>query len=352
MFSAKSYAKLLIVCIVVPFCNCGYILKQGTYLLKYNARAENINQILKKKSTPDDLKRFLLLVNDIRGFAIDSIELSKNSNYSTYVKIDKPYLVDVVSASENLSFRQHKWCWPIVGCVPYKGFYERKDAEKEAAKLKKKGYDINIDEVDAFSTLGFFTDPVYSFMKEYTVYGLASLIIHEQTHATFYKKSQAQFNEELATFVGDEGGLLYVRSRYGENSEEYRNAILAREDYESYFKLLRGLYNELKMVYDDGKKSEKEKLADKDRIIASFKDMVSQKYNEYFKTNNYRGISKRKINNAYIAVRMTYTLDLSEFYRLYENEKRNLKSTVGFFKSLKHQKGNPADLLRKKIESK
>jgi predicted aminopeptidase len=256
--------------------------------------------------------------------------------------------VDVVSACEKVSFDQYKWCYPIVGCVPYKGFFERNDAQKEAAKLAKKVYDVNIDQVDAFSTLGFFKDPIYSFMRNYNAFELASLIIHEQTHATFYMKNQAQFNEELASFVGDEGGLAFVKMKYGENSREYQDAVLLQKDYASYIKLIQGLYDSLKLLYES-KKNKDVKLAEKQRIISAFQKQVSENYDQYFRTDNFRGIGKREINNAYIAVRMTYSLDLGDFYRLYEKYGRNLKETVRFFKSIKNSKTDPVRLLKEKL---
>ena len=340
-------AKLIFLVPVLFFCNC-YIAKQATYLLKYNFEAQSIDRMIHDKKTDIQLKEFFDLVKEVRAFAIDSVGLKKNRNYSTYVNINKNYLVDVVSASEKVSFDQYKWCFPIVGCVPYKGFYERKDAQKEAAGLSKKNYDVSIDPADAFSTLGFFKDPIYSFMRNYSAFGLATVIIHEQTHATFYMKNQAQFNEELASFVGDEGGLAFVKMKYGENSREYQNAVLFQKDYGSYVKLLQGLYDSLKLLYES-KKNNDIKLAEKQRMISDFQKQVSENYDQYFRTNIFKGIGKSKINNAYIAARMTYSLDLGDFYRLYEKNGRNLKETVKFFKSIKRSKTDPAKLLKEKL---
>jgi predicted aminopeptidase len=343
----KRFTKLIYMIPVLVICNC-YLAKQATYLLKYNFEAQNIDRMILNKKTDTQLKEFLDLVNEVRAYAFDSIGLTKNKNYSTYVNINKNYLVNVVSASERVSFDQYKWCFPIVGCVPYKGFYERKDAQKEAFELSKKNYDVNIDPADAFSTLGFFKDPIYSFMRNYSAFELATVIIHEQTHATFYMKNQAQFNEELASFVGDEGGLAFVKMKYGENSREYQDAILFQKDYGSYIKLLQGLYDSLKLVYKSNTSNEN-KLLVKQKVISDFQKTVSENYDQYFKTNIFRGIGKREINNAYIAARMTYSFDLGDFYHLYEKNGRNLKETVKFFKSIKKSKTDPAKLLKEKL---
>ena len=125
---------------------------------------------------------------------------------------------------------------PFHGQAPYKGFYERPDALAEAARLKKEGYDVIVRKVDAFSTLGFTKDPVYSFMKKYSPYELASTIIHEQTHATLWVKGQTDFNEELADFVGETGALEWIAARFGAPSEEYRSAVDEKADSETVYR--------------------------------------------------------------------------------------------------------------------
>ncbi|MGO9411115.1 MAG: aminopeptidase, partial [Spirochaetia bacterium] len=204
----KTAALALIVSLLVSCASqLGYLVKQGDYLLRYSSGTESVDDLLKSPSTPADTREFLQRVKEIRTFAVESIGLRDNGNYTRYKSIDRDYLVDVVQACDALSFTPYQWSYPFMGKLPYKGFYERPDALAEAGRLKKEGYDVIVRKVDAFSTLGFTKDPVYSFMKKYSPYELASTIIHEQTHATLWVKGQTDFNEELADFVGETGAL-------------------------------------------------------------------------------------------------------------------------------------------------
>jgi predicted aminopeptidase len=311
--------------------------------------AESSVKLLKDKNTPEKVRNFLNLVQEIRAFAIDSIGLADNSNYTRLVEVESDYIVNNVTAADKLCFNQFKWCFPIIGCVPYKGYFERGDAEKEAARLAQKGYDVNIDEITGFSTLGFFSDPLYSFMTDYSVFSLASLIIHEQTHSTIYFKNRSQFNEELASFVGDEGAIAFVKVKYGADSEMYRKAVNTKKDYQVYDSIFRNLYDELDLMYK-GPYSEAEKLLKKVQLIDNFKRMVENNYDTLFNNKSFKVISTLPINNASLAIRMTYQLELNVFNDFYHKNSDNLKVCVSFFKSLKKFKGDPKERLKKELQ--
>ena len=322
----------------LPLAGC-YVLKQGYSVIKYTHEAIPIKKLQNRPDTPDSLREFLRLVGEIRRFAADSIGLVRNGNFSTYVNIDKKYLVDVVYGAGKLDFTPYQWRFPFFGKFPYKGFFDRNDAQKEADRLIAKGYDSFIGRVDAFSTLGFFSDPLYSFMRRFTVYRIASLILHEQTHATIYFKNQAQFNEELAMFVGNEGALRFIRAHYGDSSEHYITALHEQKDDNEYFRLIKSLYQKLKSVYD-GNGTEAEKLDKKRFIIRQFKDSISANYDSLFSSQAYRGMASLDINNALIAADMTYTYDLNWFYELYRNKNRDFRAVLAVLKPLKHKKGD------------
>jgi predicted aminopeptidase len=310
---------------------CCYIAKQGAGLLARQCRAVSIDSMLKDEGdtgvTPK-MRDFLLRVGDIRSFAIDTLGLKRNSNYKKYLHVDGDYAVDVVTASKDDAFVPYKWWFPLVGRITYKGFFDKGDAEKEAGRIKKRGgYDVYMGRADAFSTLGFFSDPIYSFMINYTVYDLASLIIHEQTHATVYVKNQTQLNEEIATFVGDVGGLLYVERRFGAGSEEYKTAVLSKEDYATYIDLMRSLHGELSKLYA-GDSGREYKLSEKERIFAEFRGRVSSGYDSLFRTPRYSGLKEAKLNNAVIAARMTYNMDMALYYELYESAGGDLAAVI------------------------
>ena len=331
--------------------NC-YLIKQASFILYYNNKAVNTEKIVKDSATDLKTKKFLNLVNEIRQYAVDSVGLKRNSNYTRYVKTDRNYLVDVVSACDPVSFEKYQWHFPFFGSVPYKGFFEKKDAENESRKLLAKGFDINIDEVDAFSTLGFFSDPLYSFMSSYSAFGLASLIIHEQTHATIFIKNQISFNEQTATFVGNQGAINFVKQKFGEDSEIFKNILISQLDHKTYLTSLRALVNDLKNVYASKALTKNEKLDEKEKIIKLYKDNINTNYNSLFRTQRFRGIEKAKINNAFLSARMTYTLNLEHFNKLYIKKNYDLKETVTYLKSLQKMKNkNLEKILESEVKS-
>jgi predicted aminopeptidase len=304
--------------------------------------------MLKDDKLPEKTRQFIELANKIRKFAKDSIGLVENKSYTRYVKVNRKYLVDVVSAAEELSFTQYKWCFPIFGCFPDKGFFVRKDAETEASKLSKKGYDVIIDEVDAFSTLGILPDPLYSFMEEFSSYELASLIIHELTHATVFVKNQLQFNEELATYVGTQGALKFIKEN--DSTGMYNRVVLYLQDREVYLNLLRDLYKNLGHIYATEKDSSEARRLKKE-TIEEFKNNVKVNYDSLFMTKSFKGIPDIKINNAHLAIRMTYTLDLKLYDNLRNKTGYNLKQFIGYVKTLKKVK-EPKREIQRELEKK
>jgi len=290
----------------------GYLGKQGQYLWKYSSGTQPVQGLLQSPATPADTRDFLLRVSEIKSFAVESVGLRNNENYTRYRDIDRDHLVDVVSACDAVSFTSYFWSYPFLGKLPYKGFYERADADAEAALLKKEGYDVIIRPVDAFSTLGFTKDPLYSFMKKYSLFELASMIIHEQTHATLFLNGQPQFNEELAVFVGDEGAFEWLSAKYGKDSEEYQAAVAEHEDSQTFISLLQTLSGELEGLYS-ATGTRAEKLARKAEIIGEFRKRLSGDLASRFHSSSYKDLGKIPLNNAYLDLYRLYSSDIPLF---------------------------------------
>jgi len=209
LFIALNIGSLLV--ILGLFSGC-YSIKQGVTMIGYLGQAVPL-----EKTADSD---FIGLVEDIRVFAKDELGLVLSKNYTRLVELDRNYLAAVVSASAKDSFQRHEWRFPVVGRLPYKGFFNVDDARKERFKLEEKDLDVWVRSVDAFSGLGWFNDPLYSFMRNYSPNRLADLIIHELVHATVFIKGQVKFNEELAQFIGTEGARLFLEKRFGLDSNE------------------------------------------------------------------------------------------------------------------------------------
>ena len=319
-------ALLLAVCAVFSGC---YTLKQGTTLLGYLGRAVPLESLLEDESDEAEAsRRFVERVQDIRRFATEELGLNLSKNYTRYVSLDRGYLAAVVSASAADSFTRHEWKYPVVGTMPYKGFFNVGDARKERAKLEKKGLDVWIRGVDAFSTLGWFRDPLYSYMRDYPPQRLADLIIHESLHATVFIKNQVQFNEELAEFVGSEGARLYMESRFGAADSDGDE-----EEDQRFVDFVRGLVAELQVLYKSGAERE-EILSEKARIIKAAQERFGAEYETRFASENYRGFSTLPVNNAYLELYRLYHADDSYIPDLFRRSGKSLPEFIAAAKSM------------------
>ncbi len=294
-------------------CGCAtplsYLAKQGRYLLRYSTGSRDSESIIASGKTDAETRGFLIRARDIRRFATERIGLRENGNFTRYKEIDRDYLVSVVSACDAVSFDAYSWRYPFLGRLPYRGFYEKPDADREAARLKSEGWDVLVRPVDSFSTLGFTRDPLYSFMKKYSPFELASLIMHEQTHATLFVKGQAQFNEELASLVGEEGALAWLRDTCGADSPAYRQALDEIADSDAFVSLLRGLAARLDREYR-AQVSREDKLARKAELTAEFRQDFEESKGARFRTEAYRTAPAPNLNNAYLSLYSLYSDDV------------------------------------------
>jgi predicted aminopeptidase len=180
-----------------------------------------IEEALKSDEYDDKQKKKLEVISNAKAFAIEHLGLKANKNYTEiYNQHSKP-LLWIVTASEPFRLKPYEWEFPLVGKVFYKGYFNMDLAIEEEQRIASLGYDTDVSEVSAWSTLGFFKDPVLSDMLNRSEGRLAELIIHEMTHATIYIESDVDFNENLATFIGEQGAVRYIEHRYGIRSEQY-----------------------------------------------------------------------------------------------------------------------------------
>ena len=333
-FSLGPMISSIVILMAVSIFSSGcYTITQGITMLGY------LNQAIPLERVND--QEFVNLVTDIRTFAYKDLGLASSKNYTSYVELDRDYLAAVVSASAKDSFHRHEWKFPIVGRMPYKGFFNIEDARKERVKLEKKDLDVWIRGVDAFSTLGWFKDPLYSYMRNYSPARLANLLIHELVHATVFLKGQVKFNEELAEFIGTEGARLYMEKRYGLDSDEYREMLASETNSRNFVSFIQELIAELEALYSNTSFNRENKLTEKERIINASKERFEAEYDNLFTNDNYRGFIDLPINNAYLELyRLYYTKD--NFYEdLYEHSGRDLPAFIAAAKKITKKNGNP-----------
>ncbi len=335
--------------------NSCYLLNQGYTLLKYNFSAKPLESVYNDPKISEKKKDRIKLIFDIREFAIKNIGLKQNKTYTKYVEVnDKNYLVNVLVGSKPDKLEAYKWTFPFFGSFPYKGFYSYKEAKDEESYLRSKGYETYVRAAGAFSTLGWFDDPIYSYMLNYSNEYLANLVIHEMTHATVFIKDNIQFNEELASFVGDQGAIEYLKYKYGTDSKEYKYSMDSKEDNKVFSKYLNEFYNDLKKLYDDPNKTKEEKMAEKKLIINEYKFEKFAELSKKFKVKGaYSWFSKQRLNNAVIMGFITYEQDSSHYHKLYEKMGNDLRKTIEFFKIIEQKAPqNPKQFLKDYVEGK
>jgi predicted aminopeptidase len=199
-----------------------YLAQASAGQVDLRLRARDNTEVLKDIRTELWVKRLLSEVASIKRFG-ERQGLTPTANYTQYADLQRPYAVWVVSACEPLRFHDKTWSFPIVGSVPYLGWFYKADAEAFAEGLRKEGWDVSVRGADAYSTLGWFNDPVLSTMigESREAFGeLVNVILHESLHASIYFEGQTDINESLANFVADRLTVVYLDERLGPASPE------------------------------------------------------------------------------------------------------------------------------------
>lgn len=289
-----------------------YGIGQAYGQIKIIMQARPVEEILRDDTVNDEIKEKLKLVNKIKAWAIIELGLNPTRNYTTmYDQKGKPVLW-VVRACDPFRLSNKEWHFPVIGTVSYKGFFNVKKAIKLRDQLKEEGYDTYLREVDAWSTLGWFKDPIMSEMLRDTPGDMANTVIHELTHATIFVKDSLTFNENLASFIGDKGAETFLTSIYGDASallQDYIDAKRDRQRYSDHFILGAQKLDSLYASFSDGS-TETYKINKKMqmiRMIVDALDTVSFN-NSDFK----RKFEKQLPNNAYFMSFLLYRSEQSD----------------------------------------
>jgi predicted aminopeptidase len=316
------FLTIIAVLVVIYWDLISYGVRQGRGQLNIVWNARPVSEFLSDPSFPDSLKQKLRLIDEVRKFAIDSLGLKDTENYKTLYDQKGEEIMWVVTACEPFRLEAKQWNFPVIGSVPYKGFFNKERAIALKNELEKEGWDVSIRNPGGWSTLGWFTDPILSKMLERGEGDLANLIIHEMSHATIFVKDSIDFNENLATFIGDRGAEKFLISKYGANSKEYTSYINEDKDYLAYVDhMLRGtasldsLYSTMRESdpVDVKKKQKEKKIA---AIISALDTLTlsvtTQKPSARFKT--------KLPNNAYFMNFRRYQAKQVDFWEDYRNK--------------------------------
>jgi predicted aminopeptidase len=295
---AAALAALLALGCAAP----GYLLQAAQGQLDLACRARPIQRAIDDPRTPPRVRTLLAEVPSIKRYGI-GYGLTPTKSYETYVALDRPRVVYVTTASEPLAFKPRRWRFPIVGSVPYLGWFDLDDAHRFAGEMAKEGLDVEVRGASAYSTLGWFNDPVLSSMLPEgpaTLAGLVDVVLHESVHATVYVPGQSTFNESLAEYVSDGLTEEYLRG-HGHIAEliAYRNG---RVDGDRRRRRMHETYKALEALYASSLPRE-EKLAKKAEILGALKAELGW---------------RRTLNNATLLESRTHGSEVDKFAALFE----------------------------------
>ena len=288
---------------------------QGQLTLLSDARP--IEDWLADQNTNAKLKLRLATARQIRTFAVQELGLPDNNSYKNYASLARPFVLWNVVATPELSLKPVQWCFPVAGCVSYRGYYSREAASVYGRELRSEGNDVQVGGVPAYSTLGWFNDPLISTFIYYPDAELARLVFHELSHQVVYVQGDSQFNESFASAV-EEAGVERWLSAYG-NQSMRDNYIKFSARKKEFLKLLLNCRSELEKIYD-GKGSQAEKRAAKARQFQKLKDDYQLLKESWGGFAGYDRFFAEPLSNAHLASIATYNDFIPAFRALLARE--------------------------------
>ncbi len=305
----------------------GYYLQSVAGHLSVMGKARPIAVVVRDPQTTPELRRRLEEVVEIRAFASDALALPRNDSYAEYADLGRPFVVWNVFATPELSMRLEQWCFAFVGCVAYRGYYDREDAERFAQRLRERGLEAVVRGVPAYSTLGWFDDPVLNTFIGYPQAEVARLIFHELAHQELYVKGDSTFNESFATAVqqvGVQRWLAEYERRTGDaRSRREWEAFDGRR--QAFVALLKKHRAALESLYasaqtDEAKRSGKRAVLDE---LRRDYEALKRSWGGYA---GYDRFFARPLTNADLASIATYTDRVEAFLALLAREGGDLPS--------------------------
>lgn len=318
-------------------CDISYLSHVGYNQAALLSKRVPIEVALETYPLNEEEQKKLKLVPELKAFAKNTLGMDINEDvYSSFVQLDQPYVTYLLRVSLAYELKPYQWDFPIIGSVPYKGFFDKEKAEKAAKAFPPDKYDTRIRGVSAYSTLDWFEDPVLSSMLSYSESGFVITILHELAHTVLFFKDNINFNERFAEFVGRKAAELFYLDHEGENSETVRKLRKQWKDELLFSSFMVEEYDQLDQWYKNNKgqitpEMKKKRLRDiQDRFIS---EIQPQLY-----TNRYHYFPKIKLDNVILLSYRTYNYKMNEFERLYFLSGHNMQRFIEYCASLEDEK--------------
>jgi predicted aminopeptidase len=340
--SKTVIGAILLLSLLTSGCSISYLFQAAKGQYRLLNESIPVTDALNSSALPDEQKERLRLVAAIKEFGEKELGMKITMNYETvFLSSDRPPIY-TISASPKDKLELITWWFPVVGDMPYLGFFEKEAAEKEMRSLKEKGLDTILGEGYAYSTLGWFKDPVNKNLLEGTTVELVETILHEMTHTTIYIKGQGEFNEGIANLAGKTGAFYFFNKLFGPAHPFTIEAEKILKDERIFSSFISSLFNELCQLYNS-QVSYDDKLDGREKIFKSSIMEFSNLKNK-FETCYYDYFGNNGINNAYLMSIALYHKNFQIFEQFLELNHGSIKKMLF---SVKEWESSDGDLLEK-----
>jgi predicted aminopeptidase len=302
-----------------------YLARAGWEEAKILWRRRDIAEIVADTSVDRVTRAKLQIVLDARAFSREALGLDVGKSFATFSPLERDTLVIVLSAAYRDRLAHHTWWFPVVGSVPYKGYFDFGKGRADERDFQRRGYDTYLRPASAFSTLGWFNDPLVSTTLRADTLSLANTVIHELTHNTFFASGQAEFNESFANFVGARGSAEFYKARGHERAVAEADArwsdekLLAR-----FWKRLHGDIDSAFKAHP-GAENVRARLALRDSIYRAARQELVFRLGPQLRTIAPRYVERVRLDNAALLARRIYLTDLDLFDSVYVREGRDTR---------------------------
>ncbi|MFN0040806.1 MAG: aminopeptidase [Burkholderiales bacterium] len=323
MHTIRFVAVLGLLWLVTGCASVGYYFQAMGGQMEIWQRSRPITKWIDAADTDADLREKLRTVQKIRDFASRELALPDNGSYRKYADLEREYVVWNVFATEEFSIEPVQWCFPIAGCVAYRGYFEEASANEFADGLRRKNLDVMVGGVAAYSTLGWFDDPVLNTFIRYPEVELARMLFHELAHQVVYVKDDSVFNESFATAVELEGTARWLRvhGSSGQLAGFEARQVRRRE----FTELIARARVQLQSLYASAVSSDEKRLG-KAQIFAGLKEKYGSLRTAWGGYQGYDLFFQRPLNNARLVPVATYSDRVPAFRRLFAEQGGDFKS--------------------------
>lgn len=296
-------------------CSPVYVIKAGWAEAKILKARRPLPEVILAPETDERTRGKLTLAREAREFAINALKLDVGDSYTTYTELDRDTLAMVLSAAYRDRLASRTWWFPIVGRVPYRGFFDLEEALREQRKLEDEGFDTMLRPTSAFSTLGWFSDPLLSTIVRYDEVELITTILHELSHNHLFIPGQVRFNESFATWVGRVGAIEFFCTRPGGGPDTvWCNRARDRwHDVMLFSRFIDGLVRELEAVYGDSVTTREDRIARRQGVFERHQRLLREEVRPRLLSLTFSSFDALPLNNAILLSRMLYYHRLPDF---------------------------------------